>query len=124
MRAVPDSVKRASVRRRRAVAAARPARSLASDDRHGAGRLYRFTPTKLLLGQILVVLAIVVLGVWTATQWAAAMLGYQPRLGDPWFVAGGWPFYRPWALFVWWFRFEAYAPEVFDRAGALAAASG
>jgi len=82
------------------------------------------TPTKLLFGQILVVLAIVVLGVWAATQWAAAMLGYQPQLGDPWFVAGGWPFYRPWALFGWWFSFEAYAPDVFDRAGALAAASG
>ena len=37
------------------------------------------TPTKLLIGQILIVFAIVLAGVWAATQWAAAMLGYQPR---------------------------------------------
>jgi type IV secretion system protein VirD4 len=82
------------------------------------------TPTKLLIGQILVVLAIMVLGVWAATQWAASMLAYQPRLGTPWFTLGGLPFYRPWALFGWWYHYEAYAPEIFDRAGALAGASG
>ena len=82
------------------------------------------TPTKLLLGQMLIVIAIIALGVWAATQWAAAMLGYQPRLGVPWFELGGLPFYRPWALFVWWYHYEAYAPHVFDRAGALAGASG
>ena len=43
------------------------------------------TPTKLLVGQIAIVFAIVIGGVWFATQWAAAMLGYQPRLGAPWF---------------------------------------
>src|SRR3546814_1637571 len=32
------------------------------------------TPTKLLIGQILVVVAIVIAGVWAATQWCAAML--------------------------------------------------
>jgi type IV secretion system protein VirD4 len=82
------------------------------------------TPTKLLIGQILVVFLIVILGVWTATQWAAAMLGYQPRLGAPWFILGSWPIYRPWALFPWWYNYEAYAPHVFDMAGALAGASG
>ena len=46
------------------------------------------TPTKLLIGQILIVFAIVILGVWAATQWAAAMLGYQPELGAPWFRLG------------------------------------
>ncbi len=34
------------------------------------------------------------------------------------------PVYRPWALFGWWFHYEAYAPDVFDRAGLLAGASG
>ena len=82
------------------------------------------TPTKLLIGQILIVFAIMMLGVWAATQWAAAMLGYQPQLGAPWFIAGHWPIYRPWSLFSWWFHYEAYAPSVFNRAGALAAASG
>ncbi|MFB9984308.1 conjugal transfer protein TraG [Mesorhizobium newzealandense] len=82
------------------------------------------TPTKLLIGQIVVVFAIAVLGVWTATQWCAHMLGHQPQLGAPWFVAAGWAIYKPWKLFEWWFHFDAYAPEVFDKAGALAGASG
>ena len=82
------------------------------------------TPTKLLIGQILIVFAVIVLGVWAATQWAAAMLAYQPQLGAPWFTIGELPLYRPWALFGWWYHYEAYAPEVFDKAGALAGASG
>ncbi|QDX25250.1 conjugal transfer protein TraG [Sphingomonas suaedae] len=82
------------------------------------------TPTKLLLGQMLIVALIVVAGVWFATQWAAAALAYQPELGAPWFKLGGVPVYAPWALFPWWFHFDAYAPEVFDEAGAIAAGSG
>jgi len=82
------------------------------------------TPTKLLIGQILIVFAIMALGVWAATQWAAGMLGYQAGLGEPWFIAAHWPVYRPWSLFAWWFHYEAYAPGVFNRAGALAGASG
>ncbi|MBJ7375546.1 conjugal transfer protein TraG [Sphingobium sp.] len=82
------------------------------------------TPTKLLVGQIFVVFAIVLLGVWAATQWAAAMLGYQAQLGAPWTIAFGIPVYRPWQLFGWWYHYEAYAPEVFDKAGALAGVSG
>ena len=82
------------------------------------------TPTKLLLGQILVVFVVVLLGVWAATQWAAAMLAYQPQLGMPWFLLFGTPIYRPWALFGWWFHYDAYAPAVFDKAGMLAGASG
>jgi type IV secretion system protein VirD4 len=82
------------------------------------------TPTKLLIGQILIVFAIVLLGLWAATQWAAAMLAYQPRLGPSWFSFAGVPVYRPWALFAWWYHYDAYAREVFDRAGLLAGASG
>ena len=82
------------------------------------------TPTKLLIGQIFIVLAIVLAGVWAATQWAAAMLAYQPQLGPSWFMLGHIPVYRPWSLFPWWYHFDAYAPVVFDKAGALAAASG
>lgn len=47
------------------------------------------TPTKLLIGQMIVVFAIVLAGVWFATQWAAAALAYQPELGAPWFIAFG-----------------------------------
>ncbi len=82
------------------------------------------TPTKLLIGQIFAVFAVMLVGLWAATQWAAAMLGYQSELGAPWTFVIGVPVYRPWALFVWWYQFEAYAPEVFDKAGSLAAASG
>ncbi|NKB64754.1 MAG: IncP-type conjugal transfer protein TraG [Gammaproteobacteria bacterium] len=82
------------------------------------------TPTKLLIGQIAIVFAIVILGVWAATQWCADTLGYQAQLGNPWFVLFGWPVYEPWKLFEWWYFYEAYAPEVFDKAGMLAGASG
>ena len=41
--------------------------------------------TNVLFGQIAVVFGIVIAGVWGATQWTAAALGYQLRLGSPWF---------------------------------------
>jgi type IV secretion system protein VirD4 len=82
------------------------------------------TPTRLLIGQIVVVFAIMVLGVWAATQWAAAMLAYQPQLGVAWFRIGDLPLYHPWALFPWWYHYEAYAPAVFNKSGALAGGSG
>ena len=82
------------------------------------------TPTKLLLGQILIVFAIVLAGLWASTQWIAVQLAYQPQLGAPWAIAFGHPIYRPWALFAWWYHFDAYAPHVFNRAGILAGASG
>ena len=82
------------------------------------------TPTKLLIGQIFVVLAIAVAGIWFATQWAAASLAYQPELGAPWFRAFGRPVYYPWAIFEWWFHYDAYAPAIFNEAGIIAATSG
>jgi type IV secretion system protein VirD4 len=82
------------------------------------------TPTKLLVGQILVVFAVVIGGVWFATEWCAAELGFQARLGAPWFVAIGLPLYYPWRLFEWWYAYDAYAPHLFDEAGGIAACSG
>ncbi|RQW40597.1 conjugal transfer protein TraG [Novosphingobium sp. LASN5T] len=82
------------------------------------------TPTRLLIGQIIIVFAIVIVGIWFATQWAAWKLAWQPELGPPWFFVGHWPVYRPWAIVPWWYHFDAYAPHVFDRAGAIAGASG
>src|ERR1700761_8951452 len=82
------------------------------------------TPTKLLAGQILIVFAIVVGGVWFATEWCAAQLGFQTRLGPPCFTLIGWPFYHPWRLFEWWYSYDAYAPEIFNEAGAISATSG
>jgi type IV secretory pathway TraG/TraD family ATPase VirD4 len=78
--------------------------------------------TNVLFGQIAVVLGIVIAGVWGATQWTAAALGYQLRLGSPWFDFLGTPIYHPWRLFEWWFFFDAYAPRVFDTGGAIAGA--
>jgi type IV secretion system protein VirD4 len=82
------------------------------------------TPTRLLIGQIAIVFAIVIGGVWASTQWTAAMLGNQPRLGTPWFEVLSTPVYYPWRLFEWWYAYGAYEPRLFDRAGMLAAGSG
>jgi type IV secretion system protein VirD4 len=82
------------------------------------------TPTKILIGQILIVLGIVLAGVWSATEWTAGALGFQLRLGAPWFVLRGVPMYYPWRLFEWWYAYEPYAPDVFDTGGVIAAASG
>ena len=82
------------------------------------------TPTKLLLGQILLVFLIVIVGVWASTQWCAEAFGYQSRLGSPWLIINGFPIYYPWRLFEWWYAFDAYAPAVFNQAGGMAASSG
>ncbi len=81
------------------------------------------TPTKVLLGQIVIVFGMVALALSLATQWTAASLGYQAQLGRPLTVLQGVPLYPPWQFFVWWFQFDAYAPDVFQR-GAYVAASG
>ncbi|HBO6068042.1 TPA: conjugal transfer protein TraG [Pseudomonas aeruginosa] len=80
--------------------------------------------TGVLFGQVLTVFGIVIAGVWSATQWTAAALGYQLRLGTPWFDVFGTPVYHPWRLFEWWFFFDAYAPDIFAKGGAIAGASG
>jgi type IV secretion system protein VirD4 len=81
-------------------------------------------PTGILFGQIIVVLAAVVAGVWTATQWTAVALGYQVRLGSAWFELWDVPIYPPWKLFEWWYFYDAYAPSIFLRGGTIAASSG
>jgi type IV secretion system protein VirD4 len=82
------------------------------------------TPTRILLGQAVIVFAIIFFSVWGATQWTAAELGYQPRLGLPWFIMSDTPIYKPWRLFQWWYAYEAYAPDVFNRGGMIAGAGG
>ena len=39
--------------------------------------------TKILWGQIIIVSLVVVGFIWTATQWTAWRLGFQPQLGAP-----------------------------------------
>ncbi len=82
------------------------------------------TPTRVLIGQVLIVFSIVIFGVWFATEWTAAELGYQWRLGAPWFMLLSWPVYYPWRLFEWWYAYDAYAPSLFNEAGIIAASGG
>jgi P-type conjugative transfer protein TrbG len=80
--------------------------------------------TRILWGQILVVFALTLAGIWTGTQWTASALGYQSELGAAWFVAFDRPIYPPYALFWWWFSYGAYAPRVFETGGMIAASGG
>jgi type IV secretion system protein VirD4 len=80
--------------------------------------------TKILWGQLLFV-SMVVLGLlWTATEWTAWRLAFQPQLGPAWFMIGQWPVYQPVAFFTWWFKFDAYAPVIFIQGACIAASGG
>lgn len=79
--------------------------------------------SKILWGQVTLVLLMALGSVWAATQWTAHALAHQPELGPPWFILHGYRIYPPPAFFWWWFSFDAYAREVFET-GALIAASG
>ncbi len=79
--------------------------------------------TKILWGQVITVFGIVILTIWTATEWTAWRLGFQPELGRPWFEILHFPFYLPPAFFWWWYAYDAYAPSIFIE-GAYIAASG
>jgi len=82
------------------------------------------SPTKILIGQGLLVIAVIIGSLWFATEWLAYRLAFQPQLGSPWFLLLGWPVYSPWQLFEWWFSYGAYAPRLFDQAGLIASAGG
>lgn len=80
--------------------------------------------TRILWGQLLFV-SIVVLGfLWAATEWTAWHLAYQPQLGPAWFMMGGFPIYQPLTFFIWWFKFDAYAPVIFMQGACIAASGG
>ena len=67
--------------------------------------------TRIQWGQAFVVLSMIMLSWWTATQWTAWELAFQPELGRPWFtVLHRWPVYAPPLFFWWWYEFDAYAP--------------
>jgi len=79
--------------------------------------------SRVLWGQITIVVAIVLATIWGATEWTAWRLGFQGQLGSPWFELAGWPVYYPPAFFWWWYSYDAYAPGIFVE-GAIIAASG
>jgi type IV secretion system protein VirD4 len=80
--------------------------------------------TKILWGQLLFASIIVLAFLWTATEWTAWRLAFQPQLGPAWFTIGRWPIYQPLVFFVWWFKFDAYAPRIFVQGGCIAASGG
>lgn len=82
------------------------------------------SPQNILIGQIVVVFATIFMTTWTATQYVAGALAYDPYLGAPWYVVGDYNIYKPWQLFIWWYAFEAYAPDVFTKGGQIAAGGG
>jgi type IV secretion system protein VirD4 len=80
--------------------------------------------TRILWGQLLLVAMVVLAFLWAATEWTAWRLAFQPQLGLAWFMVGRWPIYQPLALFIWWFKFDAYAPKIFLQGGGIAASGG
>lgn len=79
--------------------------------------------SRVLWGQITIVVVIVLAAIWGATEWTAWRLGFQGQLGAPWFELAGRPVYYPPAFFWWWYSYDAYAPAIFVE-GAIIAASG
>lgn len=79
--------------------------------------------SRVLWGQVAIVLLIVLTAVWCATEWTAWRLGFQAQLGAPWFDVADWPIYYPPLFFWWWYCYDAYAPSIFIE-GALIAVSG
>jgi type IV secretion system protein VirD4 len=81
--------------------------------------------TKILWGQIAIVVLIVLATTWAATQWTAWRLGFQPQLGQPWFqIVPGMPVYLPPAFFWWWYAYDAYAPRIFLEGAGIAVSGG
>jgi len=82
------------------------------------------TPTKILIGQAFIVVLIIAGALQAATQYVAAALGFDAALGAPWFRVADTPVYYPWRLFEWQYAYEAYAPDIFMKGGAIAASGG
>ncbi|WP_421694406.1 conjugal transfer protein TraG [Aestuariivirga sp.] len=80
--------------------------------------------SRVLWGQVAVVLVIVLTAIWCATEWTAWRLGFQGQLGTPWFVAAGWPIYYPPLFFWWWYCYDAYAPPIFIEGACIAVSGG
>ena len=53
---------------------------------------------------------------WIATQWVAAELAYQSRLGPGLIALGRVRIYPPWSIFIWEDWYSAYAEALFRTA--------
>ncbi|MFG1186269.1 conjugal transfer protein TraG [Xanthobacter aminoxidans] len=76
--------------------------------------------SRVLWGQVAIVLVIVLTAIWCATEWTAWRLGFQGQLGGPWFVVASWPIYYPPLFFWWWYCYDAYAPSIFIEGAGIA----
>jgi type IV secretory pathway TraG/TraD family ATPase VirD4 len=56
------------------------------------------TPTKILIGQAIIVMLIIVAALEAATQYVAGALGFDAALGAPWFEFAGTPVHYPWCM--------------------------
>jgi type IV secretion system protein VirD4 len=70
---------------------------------------------------LVVFVAVTMASFAVATQWVAAHLAYQPRLGDSWLAMGSVKLYPPWAIFPWEYWYSSYAPALFQRAFVICA---
>ncbi|CAI9398383.1 Conjugal transfer protein TraG [Pleomorphomonas sp. T1.2MG-36] len=80
--------------------------------------------SRVLWGQVAIVLMIVLTAIWCATEWTAWRLGFQAQLGQPWFDLAGWPIYYPPLFFWWWYCYDAYAPPIFIEGACIAVSGG
>lgn len=76
--------------------------------------------SRVLWGQVAIVLVIVLTAIWCATEWTAWRLGFQAQLGGVWFEVAGWPIYYPPLFFWWWYCYDAYAPSIFIEGAGIA----
>ena len=72
------------------------------------------TPGKLFIGQIILVIGVMVLGLQAGTQYVAHSLAFPSELGEPLLNIFGYPIYQIWDLFIWDYHFGAYAPDAFQ----------
>jgi len=79
---------------------------------------------RIAIQQGLLALGAIIISLVVATQWAATMLRHQATLGPPWLDLLRLKLYPAWKLLPWWLAFDAQAPVVFARAGAVAALGG
>ncbi|HYN38465.1 MAG TPA: type IV secretory system conjugative DNA transfer family protein, partial [Rhodospirillales bacterium] len=71
----------------------------------------------------IIAVGLIVIGLWTATQYVAFSFGYHAALGGGMLAIGDVAIYPPWALFSWWFAWGRQYPQVFAIAGGIVAAT-
>lgn len=94
------------------------------DGERDAQTALSMSATRILWGQLLFAALAVLAFVWTATEWTAWRLAFQPQLGSAWLIIARWPVYQPLGFFIWWFKFDRYAPVIFMQGACIAASGG